>query len=309
MPLRRSHGKRRPEVPRHDELPDPVPANARTEQPEDRATGGRFARGNRVAREGGRAKAGTVKLAQSVGLSNLPTGSVLGPHKQAIKKFVTRECRRIASRWGGGDISEGVRSMVASAALARAWSLFFFDRASQTGDAADADRGLRYAEASRQHLLAARGAAAEEAQARPPPAPYAVYRTALAPTTTATPAAYAPRGDRDVDEDELTPPPSAKHAQKVTQAVPLEAADIGRTSIRVEEPACVPKVHPLFCTALVPYAGVFDVDALARVGPEHRAAVVAAEAKAAHVRGQIPRAAIEAAREQGWIAPTKGTDA
>jgi hypothetical protein len=72
---------------------------------------------------------------------------------------------------GGGYCGPAASTIVASAALALAWSRFFSDKAAKTGDADLAMRSARLGETSRQHLLAAWEVCAKEAQSRPKKAP------------------------------------------------------------------------------------------------------------------------------------------
>jgi hypothetical protein len=68
--------------------------------------------------------------------------------------------------------------VVASAALALAWSRYLSDQAAATGDPELAMRSARLGETSRQHLLAAHELCAREASARPraPIDPLAAWR-------------------------------------------------------------------------------------------------------------------------------------
>ncbi len=171
MTLRRGHGTGagvpRIEVMPADELPAGVPGEARAESPGDRGASGRFARGNVVAREGGRARAGKTRLADRLGLRTLPEGSAFGPYKAAAVSFRRSHCTELARTVGGGVCGPAPSSLVASAALQLAWSRYLSDVAAETGDADMALRSSRLADASRQSLLAAHELCAREALTRP----------------------------------------------------------------------------------------------------------------------------------------------
>ena len=171
MAYRKGHGTGtgvpRIEVLPADELPGGVPEGARHESPRDRGEAGRFARGNVVAREGGRARAGKTRLADRLGLRTLPEGSAFGPYKAAAVSFRRAHCTELARAIGGGVCGPAPSSLVASAALQLAWSRYLSDVAAETGDADMALRSSRLADASRQSLLAAHELCAREAQSRP----------------------------------------------------------------------------------------------------------------------------------------------
>ena len=76
------------------------------------------------------------------------------------------QCAELARTVGGGVCGPGPSSIVASAALALAWSRYFSDLAATTGDAELAMRSARLGEVSRQHLLASHELVAREATAR-----------------------------------------------------------------------------------------------------------------------------------------------
>ena len=171
MTIRNGHGTGagtpRVEVLPADELPEGVPVQARPPSPTDRGEGGRFAPGNALARQGGRALAGKSRLTSRLGLSSLPEGSAFAPYRRAAASFRRAQCAELARCIGGGVCGPGPSSIVASAALALAWSRYLADRAAETGDVETAMRAARLGETSRQHLLAAHELTAREAQARP----------------------------------------------------------------------------------------------------------------------------------------------
>jgi hypothetical protein len=171
MALRTGHGKGagvpRVEVLPADELPAGVPENAGADSRVAAAEGGRFTAGNRRSVLGGRAKRGKARLTARLGLSALPDGSAFGPYKRAASTFRRVQCAELARSVGGGVCGPGASSIVASAALALAWSRFFSDQAAATGDPELAMRSARLGETSRQHLLAAHELCAREAKGRP----------------------------------------------------------------------------------------------------------------------------------------------
>jgi hypothetical protein len=90
MALRSGHGigagMPRIEVMPADEQPVGVPDVARSESPADRGARGLFARGNGLASKGGRARAGKTRLADRLGLKNLPKGSAFAPYKASAAR-------------------------------------------------------------------------------------------------------------------------------------------------------------------------------------------------------------------------------
>lgn len=155
-----------------DELPAGLPGDARAEEPTDRGPGGRFAPGNSIAAEGGRAKRGKVRLARKLGLTRLAEGEDFAPYRRAATTFRRVQCATLARTVGGGECGPAPSSIVATAALALAWSRYFSDLAAATGDPDAAMRALRFGDASRQALLTAHELCAREAQARAAAAPH-----------------------------------------------------------------------------------------------------------------------------------------
>jgi hypothetical protein len=149
-----------------DELPAGVPADARPSSPSDRGHAGRFARGNTLARAGGHAKRGTSRLTARLGLSTLAEGDPFAPYRKAAATFRRVQCAELARSVGGGTCGPGPSSVVASAALALAWSRYLSDLAATSGDAELVMRSARLGETSRQHLLAAHELCAREATSR-----------------------------------------------------------------------------------------------------------------------------------------------
>jgi hypothetical protein len=171
MTIRTGHGSGagvpRVEVLPADELPVGVPVDAGPDSPSDRGEGGRFAPGNALARVGGRSRAGKTRLADRLGLAVLPDGSAFTPYRASAVSFRRAQCASLAASVGGGVCGPAPSSIVASAALALAWSRYLSDVAAEAGDAELAARAARLGETSRQHLLAAHELCAREAAARP----------------------------------------------------------------------------------------------------------------------------------------------
>lgn len=180
MALRSGHGNGagvpRVEVLPVDELPEGMPAGARTESPSDRGEAGRFAPGNSLARAGGRARAGKTRLSDRLGLRSIPEDASFRPYKAAAVSFRRAQCSALAANVGGGYCGPAPSSFVASASLQLAWSRFFSDEAARTGDPELALTASRLADASRQNLLAAFELCAKEAKRpRPPVDPLAEF--------------------------------------------------------------------------------------------------------------------------------------
>ncbi|MBI2393174.1 MAG: hypothetical protein HYV09_26550 [Deltaproteobacteria bacterium] len=144
-----------------------MPDQARDDSPRDRGERGRFARGNGLARVGGRARAGKTRLADRLGLRRLDDGAAFGPYKAAAVSFRRAQCAELARSVGGGYCGPAPSSLVASAALQLAWSRYLGDLAAETGDPELAMRASRLAADSRQSLLAAHELCAREAAVRP----------------------------------------------------------------------------------------------------------------------------------------------
>jgi len=167
MPVQQSHDRPYPTAPRADELPEGTPAPARAESPSDRGERGKFARGNSLAKAGGKATAGKTKLAGRLGLKGIPAGSDFAPYKAAAVSFRRAQCADLARTVGAGICGPAPSSMVASAALQLAWSRYLSDRAAAEGDADLAIAASRLADASRNNLLSAHELCAREAAGRP----------------------------------------------------------------------------------------------------------------------------------------------
>lgn len=175
MALRNGHGKGagvpRIEVLPANELPIGVPSNAEQQSPSNFDERGKFARGNALSRQGGKARAGKTRLAERMSLRALPSGSDFGRYKAAAVSFRRAQTSALAASVGGGFCGPAPSSLVATAALQLAWSRYFSDKAAEVGDPDLALTASRLGDASRQSLLAAHELCAKEAIARRGAAP------------------------------------------------------------------------------------------------------------------------------------------
>lgn len=172
MSLRKAHGAGagalvRVETTPADELPLGVQAPAQVSAGGERRADGTFAPGARTVQSaGGRATRGKSRLAARLGLSSLPDDSAVRPYMASAATFRRVQCAELARTVGGGVCGPAPSSMVASAALALAWSRYLSDVAAATGDPDLAQRAIRMGDSSRQMLLTAHELAAKEAQSR-----------------------------------------------------------------------------------------------------------------------------------------------
>ena len=118
--------------------------------------------GNALARAGGHARAGKTRLADRLGLVELPPAVRSRPTAPPPVSFRRAQCAALAQGVGGGVCGAAPSSLVATAALQLAWSRFFSDKAAVTGDADLALTASRLGDASRQSLLAAHELCAKE---------------------------------------------------------------------------------------------------------------------------------------------------
>ena len=179
MALRARHGRARAfgvapvlECLPCDELPAGVPAEAEPPTAPGRDPNGRFLPGNASAARGGRAKAGRTKLAASLGLSTLPSASVLARYKAGAESLRRATTTSLAKSVGGGEVGPLPGTLVASGSLALAWSRYFFDQAAllaasnPTQAATFAGLGAKLSESSSRLLREAFEYAAREAEIR-----------------------------------------------------------------------------------------------------------------------------------------------
>ena len=83
MLVYRSHGRPYPEAPRIDELPDGKPEDTGDSNRNDHDARGRFKPGNRESVKGGRRKAGAIKRARRLGLSDV-SSEAFAPYRGAF---------------------------------------------------------------------------------------------------------------------------------------------------------------------------------------------------------------------------------
>lgn len=169
MPVHRSHGKQRVEVPRIDELPAGLPENARPESPPERGPDGRFLPGaSSSASKGGRRRGGALTLARKLGLKK-GEESALAPYLRHADAWRRHKVSELAATVGAGHCGAGPSSIVATAARQLASSMYLFDLAVDT-DSADPDlhaRASKLGADSRASLLAAHELCRLEAASRP----------------------------------------------------------------------------------------------------------------------------------------------
>lgn len=177
MPVQRSQERRRPQVPRSNELAKGLAAPSGAGEAAraaklaavTRGPGGKLASSSAAAALGslgGKAKAerdrrlrATPQLVRVLGLHGV-ADAAFAAYLPDAEEFARAECARLARDVGGGVIGFGPSSMVQSAALQLAGSRFSFDRG-------DLVTGSRLADASRANLMSARDECAREAVSRP----------------------------------------------------------------------------------------------------------------------------------------------
>lgn len=188
MTLRKGHGtgagSPRIEVRPPDEQARPVPAPAAppTAPLAFRSNGqiGDSETAKALGRRGGLAKAQSVRLVTSLGLTKLAEDSAFGPYRRGAEEFTAHHAQSLASQ-AGGLVGPAPHTMIASAALQLAGSRFCFDRFADTAEATWLKLGSSLANDSRQNLLAAYELAVREAQVRaahgPAQDPLAAFRS------------------------------------------------------------------------------------------------------------------------------------
>lgn len=182
MTLRAGHGKGagvpRIEVLPADELPAGVPGPSPEPSPGSQRADGRFTPGNALAARGGRARAGSTRLGDRLGLNDQAL-EAFASYRRAAVSFRRAQCAALAASVGNGACGPGPSSLVATAALQLAWSRYFSDQAALTGDAKLAASASKLGNDSRQNLLAAHELCAREGKARPTTSPHAALMAAL----------------------------------------------------------------------------------------------------------------------------------
>lgn len=177
MPVQRSQGRRRPMVPRSDEVADGVAAPSGVVDPAvsdalaqvQRDDSGRLRDATSAAalgRLGGLAKAAKERqlaelpsLVKGLGLRDIADAAFL-PYLHDAEEFAKAETNRLAQAVGGGECGIGPSSMIQSAALQLAGSRFAFAQG-------DLITGSRLADASRANLMSARDELARQTKAHP----------------------------------------------------------------------------------------------------------------------------------------------
>lgn len=183
-PIRTAHGNGsdalvRVETSPADELPRGVQGPPQESARAERRPDGTFKPGARTTQSaGGRATRGKVRLSAKLGLARLPEEAAFARYRASAATFRRVQCAELARTVGGGVCGPGPSSIVATAALALAWSRYFSDLAAETGDSELALKSIRLGDSSRVALLTAHELVAREAQARPRPPvdPLAAYR-------------------------------------------------------------------------------------------------------------------------------------
>jgi hypothetical protein len=169
--LRNGHGdgagQPRIEVLPADELPAGVHAHRAPEGVQERTARGTFTAGSATAQAaGGKAKAGSTRLARRLGLAvDLPE-TLFSPYRRAAADFRRAHVAHLAKTVGGGHVGPGPASIVATAALQLAVSRYIFDRAEHVTEK-ELALASRLGNESRQGLLAAHELVAREAKSRP----------------------------------------------------------------------------------------------------------------------------------------------
>src|SRR5262245_35588024 len=118
MPVQRSQKRRRPMVPRANEMPKGVQAIAQAEARNERRPDGTFDRGARTAQsKGGRSLKNRTALSHEAGLSSLGALEEVKPYLDQAKPYARKLCADYAASFGGGYCGPGPASVISSAAL------------------------------------------------------------------------------------------------------------------------------------------------------------------------------------------------
>jgi len=171
-PVSTSHGKPYVEAERHDELSEGVPADAQASAGEERTADGKLLPGARtVPSMGGKATKGSTKLSHRI-----DSLALTETYRNRARTFRRVTCSELARTVGGGVCGIIPSLFVRHASIATAL-------ADMALDAGHTDKAVRYAEASRMHLMYAREVCAKDAAARPraPVDPLAKWRNVAPP--------------------------------------------------------------------------------------------------------------------------------
>jgi hypothetical protein len=151
-----------------DELPAGVPAP--TPPAAERDDSGEFRSGpgtSAMAAAGGRARAEAERFRRLLGLIELDEAHEYAPYLRLAHEHRDAHATAVAASVGGGQLSPGVASIIASASLALAASRYMYDLGAKTCDPRLLGQAAQMAERSRSALLTAHELAAREAAARP----------------------------------------------------------------------------------------------------------------------------------------------
>ncbi len=150
-----------------DGLPAGVPAHPRPRANRDEH--GRFVKGSgteAMAVEANAAKQDARKFRRLLGLVDLDDAHPYAGYLRLARQHRAEHGADLASTVGGGQLSPGVVSIVASASLALAASRFLYDLGAEQGDPKLLGQAAQLADKSRTALLTAHELAAREAEAR-----------------------------------------------------------------------------------------------------------------------------------------------
>ncbi len=166
-PVVQSHGKPYAEPERADELSAGVAVASQGSARGERTVEGRFLPGSRtVPTLGGKATKGATRLSHRIDSETLADA-----YQKRARTFRRMTCAELARTVGGGLCGIIPSLFVKHASVATALSEMALDKG-------DTDRAVKYAEASRMHLMYAREICAKDALARPkaPFDPLAAWR-------------------------------------------------------------------------------------------------------------------------------------
>ena len=155
MPTSRSHGRPYVEPERPDELSTGTPAVSQASAMGERRADGKLAKGARtVPAMGGRATKESTHLSHRI--DSVTLGEIYRRRARTLRRAT---CTELARTVGGGHCGIIPSLFVKHASIATALS-------EQALDAGDTDRAIKYAEASRMHLLYARELCVKDAASR-----------------------------------------------------------------------------------------------------------------------------------------------
>ncbi len=160
-------GVPRVEVPPPDELSYGVQAPEQADAGRERRANGTWVRGAKQDQsKGGKTRAGTIRLANGLGLGPLVTLEAFRPFLEMAEDFRRTHSLNVAMHVGGGECGTGPSSLIASAALQLAASRYWYARGAEAADADLFTLASKLANDSRQNLLAAHELAVRECKSR-----------------------------------------------------------------------------------------------------------------------------------------------